>query len=197
MIAAAAEGDELTLVWSSGDWASYDPHAEDPGAPVRALRLGGGGRGGVEKAGGKRGARRAAGRRNRGALRTPRRRRSAAGTSLARARGAARASPCSTRDTEACAHRNADAAGGQGASVAALADADDGSFAPRCVPPTRSRRGLPARPPVPLAAALGALSAAERGAPARAGARERRRRRCAAARGRRDAGARGTSRVRG
>ena len=57
VIAAAAEGDELTLVWSSGDWASYDPHAEDPGAPVRALRLGGGGAAAAsKKAGGKRGA---------------------------------------------------------------------------------------------------------------------------------------------
>ena len=152
VIAAAAEGDELTLVWSSGDWASYDPHAEDPGAPVRALRLGGGGAAAAsKKAGGKRGAAaRAAGRRNRGRSRTPRRRRSAAGTSLWPARaGAARASPCWTRDTEACTRTGTStrrAERGASRSLPSPTPTTDRS-ASRCVSPTRSRSW--SSPPAP------------------------------------------------
>ena len=173
VIAAAAEGDELTLVWSSGDWASYDPHAEDPGAPVRARRASEeeAPRRRPKKAGGKRGRGGAAGRRNRGRSRTPRRRRSAAGTSLWPARGGgASVTVLDARYGERARAPNVDAAGGAGGvSVAALADADDGSFrVALCLADAVALVELPARPPVSLAAALGALSAAERGAPARA-----------------------------
>ena len=173
VIAAAAEGDELTLVWSSGDWASYDPHAEDPGAPVRALRLGGGGAAAAsKKAGGKRGAAARGGTSESGAL--PHASAASLGGgyfAVARARGGgASVTVLDARYGGVHAHRNVDAAGGAGGvSVAALADADDGSFrVALCLADAVALVELPARPPVSLAAALGALSAAERGAPARA-----------------------------
>lgn len=203
VIAAAAEGDELTLVWSSGDWASYDPHAEDPGAPVRALRLGGGGAAAAsKKAGGKRGAAARGGTSDSGAL--PHASAASLGGgyfAVARARGGgASVTVLDARYGGVHAHRNVDAAGGAGGvSVAALADADDGSFrVALCLADAVALVELPAPPP---RVARGRARRAERGrarrARTRAGARERRRRRCAAAHWRRDAGTRGASRVRG
>ena len=104
VIAAAAEGDELTLVVKRR-LGVVRPARGGPGrararaAPRRRRRRGTD----YKKPAASEARRCAAGRRNRGRSRTPRRRRSAAGTSLwpARAR-AARASPCWTRDTEAC-----------------------------------------------------------------------------------------------
>jgi hypothetical protein len=173
VIAAAAEGGALTLVWSSGVWASYDPHAEDPGAPVRALRLGGGGAA-LKKPGGKRGAAARGEASDSGAL--PHASAASLGGgyfAIARARaGGASVTVLDARFGGVHAHRNVDAAGGDvpdGVSVAALADADDGSFrVALCLADAVTLVELPAPPPVSLAVALGALSADERGAAARA-----------------------------
>ena len=174
VVAAAAEGDELILVWSSGVWASYDPHAEDPGAPARELRLGGGG---VEKAAKKAGGKRSAAARGEtsdaGAL--PHASAASLGggyfaVAMATRAGGASVTVLDARFGGVHAHRNVEAAvGGGGVSVAALADADDGSFrVALCLADAVALVELPAPAPVSLAAALGARSAAGRGAAARA-----------------------------
>jgi len=114
-------------------WVSYDPHAQDPGTPGRPLRLGGDAASasdGKKRAAANAARRRTARQRNRrNRSCTPLRCRSVAGTSPWHARArAVRVSPCLTRFGRN-AHVNVAAVGGAGGvSLAALADAEDGSF---------------------------------------------------------------------
>ena len=173
VVAAAAEGDALTLVWSDGFWASYDPHAEDPGAPVRELRLGGGEKPAANRAGGKRGATERGEKSHAGAL--PHASAASLGggyfaVATATHAGGASVAVLDARFGGVHAHQNVEAAGGAGGvSLAALSDGDDGSFrVALCLVDAVALVDLPAPAPVSLAAALGARSAAARGAAARA-----------------------------
>ena len=172
VIAAAAEGTDLTLLWSNGVWASYNPLGGNSGRPTRTLQFEDGENTNTKKAGGKRNAgARGNSESQQGSLA------SASCTSLgggyfAVARSNSDGASVCVVDAKwggVHASRNVPSGAG-GVAVAALRDADaDGAFrVALCLANEVSLVEVPSMPPVSLAVVIGTLSTSQTGAAARA-----------------------------
>ena len=178
VIAAAAEGNDLTLLWSNGVWASYKPDGENPGTPTRVLRFPDTSGVGTQKtAGGKRGAAvRAIESPSQAQASLPNASSCSLGGgyfALARVCGADTGVLVAVVDAKfggvhAC--RSVLGGAGGGVSISALRDADaTGSFrVALCFAGELVLVELPKPPPMSLASVLGSLSTKPSGPAARA-----------------------------